>query len=276
MPSTERVSVFIEHGAGGNRVPVVLDADGLSDDEMQSIAQDTGLETAFLLRSGRPGIDGRLRYWVPNHEMTMCGHATIGTAWVLSRQAGRSDQMFTFDTLAGLVQAGANVEGGWFEQPEGRVELAAAPLVALEALGLGEDALAGLIENATAPRTKTLVPLRTRRLLDRLDPDQETVRRACDTLGSSGLYPYVVETGSVAHARQFPKSSGYREDPATGVAAAALFFALRSSGALDEDQPLTVHQGAAMGRPSRILVEPTGFSGAPGACRVRGAVHVVG
>lgn len=52
-----------------------------------------------------------------------------------------------------------------------------------------------------------------------------------------------------AEARQFPQASGYPEDAATGIAATALFGALRHDG-IDIPAAETVHvlQGCAMGR----------------------------
>lgn len=44
------------------------------------------------------------------------------------------------------------------------------------------------------------------------------------------------------------------EDPATGAAAAALGGSLRDSGLVTAPASLVVHQGVAMGRPSRIDV----------------------
>ena len=56
-------------------------------------------------------------------------------------------------------------------------------------------------------------------------------------------------------ARQFPKSSGYPEDAATGIAAAALAFGLLENGSVEaSDRLIRVRQGRAMGRPSEIAV----------------------
>ncbi len=63
--------------AGGNPVPIVLDAESLSDAQMQGLAERFGLETCFVLPA-TSDCDLRLRYWVPRHEMSMCGHATLG------------------------------------------------------------------------------------------------------------------------------------------------------------------------------------------------------
>ena len=79
-------------------------------------------------------------------------------------------------------------------------------------------------------------------------------------------------------ARQFPKSSGYPEDAATGIAAAALWGYLAQAGLVpagDPAQPAvcTVRQGEAMGCPSAIEVRAR-FSetGATEGCWLSGKV----
>ena len=77
----------------------------------------------------------------------------------------------------------------------------------------------------------------------------------CAQIGSTGLYPYALSGPHRFDARQFPRASGYPEDAATGIAAAALAFGLLRLGLVAADGPgLHVRQGRAMGRPSRIAV----------------------
>ena len=88
----------------------------------------------------------------------------------------------------------------------------------------------------------------------------------CDAIGSTGLYPYALQTdghaaGPIVFARQFPRKSGYPEDAATGIAAAALWGHLAAAGAIatgSASAPVvcTVRQGDAMGCPSAIAVRP--------------------
>ena len=79
MTALDFAHVFCHDGAGGNPTGLVLDASALSTDEMQALAQQCGHESGFVL----PPADGdkadfRFRYFVPRHEMEMCGHATVG------------------------------------------------------------------------------------------------------------------------------------------------------------------------------------------------------
>jgi predicted PhzF superfamily epimerase YddE/YHI9 len=84
-----------------------------------------------------------------------------------------------------------------------------------------------------------------------LDPDHSAIEARCAAIGSTGLYPYALNEGTAQlfEARQFPKSSGYPEDAATGIAVAALAFGLLESGLVARDAtPIRVLQGRAIGR----------------------------
>jgi PhzF family phenazine biosynthesis protein len=113
------------------------------------------------------------------------------------------------------------------------------------------------VHNARTSRVKTAIPLRDCAVLDGLAPDTTRVEELCERIGSTGLYPYAAAdpTDQMFDARQFPKSSGYPEDAATGIAASALAFVLLENGLVAADErPIQIRQGRAMGRPSRITV----------------------
>jgi PhzF family phenazine biosynthesis protein len=259
------VVVFADGPGGGNPAPVVLDARDMTDQQMQDVARASGHECAFVL----PPPDGStadvaLRFWVPGHEMEMCGHATIGAVWLLATLGTLPHDRATVWTRSGLVDATVTRRGDAVDveisQPPGRVESVPARQVdaALRVLGIGRDALADHpVVNATTSRTKTLVPLVDERALDGLRPALTEIEQVCDELGSTGLYPYAVTDAGEQRwaARQFPRSSGYPEDPATGIAAAALLFGLLDLGLVEHSpRPVTIRQGRAMGRPSAMTL----------------------
>ena len=103
----------------------------------------------------------------------------------------------------------------------------------LSVLGITSSDLAPPpIQNACANRVKTLAPLKSEAALDDLRPDYPRMKEICEQVGSTGLYPYACSDlpNQIFAARQFPKSSGYPEDAATGIAAAALAFWLLHNG----------------------------------------------
>jgi PhzF family phenazine biosynthesis protein len=215
------VVVFADGPGEGNPAPVVLDARGMSDEQMQAVARESGHESAFVLPAPEgAGTDLALRFWVPGHEMEMCGHATVGAVWLMADLGALPRDHVTISTRSGEVEAvirrhdAVAVE---ISQPPGRID--AVPPAGVDAvlrvLGIRDDALApGRVLNATTSRTKTLVPLVSEQALDEVAPDLARIEQVCDELGSTGLYPYAVtDTGHQEFAaRQFPRSSGYPED----------------------------------------------------------------
>lgn len=278
------VSVFSNGPGGGNPAPVAIDATGLSDRDMQAVAAHFGHESAFVL-GPEPGCDLRLRFFVPRHEMEMCGHATLGAVWLLHRLGKLSKDRLVIATLSGPVEAqiadaGTDDPRVEISQPPGEVTAlprdAAGEILAV--LGIGPQALAPFpILNARTSRTKTLVPLADAACLDRLAPDFARIEAVCAQIGSTGLYPFALSDprSRCFDARQFPRASGYPEDAATGIAAAALAFGLLEAGRIAvADGPIRVRQGRAMGRPSAIAVRfRTGPDGTVTGCWLGGAVR---
>lgn len=60
------------------------EGDDLTQEEMQSIAQELNLsETTFIQKAKIPEVDCRVRIFTPRCEIPIAGHPTIGTAFVI-------------------------------------------------------------------------------------------------------------------------------------------------------------------------------------------------
>jgi len=264
-PEVHLINVFPAAENGGNPAPTVARADGMSAADMQAVAQAYGHECGFVCSPpAGTDYDFSFRFWVPNHEMEMCGHASVGAVWLLDRLGMLPKDQLSIWTLSGRVDARVTRDGDGgvqieITQPKGQVETLSSPDIEAEilsVLGISSNELAPLpIQNAATSRVKTLIPLKSVAVLDGLKPDFRRVEQLCERIGSTGLYPYAALDLATRQfdARQFPKSSGYPEDAATGIAAAALAFGLLENGLVSADErPVRVRQGRAMGRPSEI------------------------
>ena len=219
------------HDVGGNPAPVWLVADALSANEMQELARSSGHESVFVLKPRDTSHRLRMRNFVPQHEMEMCGHATIAALWLLRHSNAWNGTPTAVQTASGLVH------GRWWDgmveisQPQATVRCVDPALVHEIARCLNIDAqdVATPVINASTCRVKTLIRLASTQALHALQPILEGVEPLCQRLGSTGLYPYArsPDDALTVSARQFPKSSGYPEDAATGIAAAALAWGLR-------------------------------------------------
>lgn len=264
---------------GGNSAPVWLDADGMTDTEMQSRTFATGHESAFVLRPSSPHHDLRLRYFVPLHEMEMCGHATIGALWLLHSLGRWSGKPLSIETLSGTVH-GRHSEGQVeISQPRAVIETVGEELLGeiASCLQIAPEAIVGPVLNAATSRVKTLIQLPSLQALHAVSPDYTRVGSLCERLGSTGLYPFAMqpEASAAVSARQFPKASGYPEDAATGIAATALAWGLRYLGCIGHATTfVTVRQGEAMGSPSEISVRlPLSVESPEERCWLRGGAY---
>ena len=92
MPELRRfvqVDVFTAEPLKGNPLAVVVDAAGLSDDEMAAFARWTNLsETTFLLPPTDPAADYRVRIFTPGGELPFAGHPTLGSAHAFLASGG--------------------------------------------------------------------------------------------------------------------------------------------------------------------------------------------
>jgi PhzF family phenazine biosynthesis protein len=271
MTEIKLLDVFTHMGAGGNPCPIVLDAAALSADDMRAIAAHFGHESGFVLPAAGGDVDYMFRFWVPRHEMEMCGHATIGALWALATTGQLQTGQVRIDTRSGAVTGFVDMERSddpyvEITQPVGKVvDLARDEEAAvLAALHISRADLLDLpIQNAVTSRVKTLIPMRSVDLLNKLTSDMRTTEQCCERIESTGLYPYAIEHQGDRRfeARQFPKSSGYPEDAATGIAAAALTYGLLRNGLVKADSGrITVLQGRAMNSLSEIGIR-LGFAG---------------
>ncbi|KAJ5619053.1 hypothetical protein N7510_003037 [Penicillium lagena] len=275
---------------GGNPTTIFLGADDLSPSQMQSLTKKNGHECGFVL-SGQAGEHAdchlTLRYWVPNHEMEMCGHATVGAIWVMDRLGLLpATDTLRISTRSGVVEAQVlKGEDGSpavrVSQPAGSVEDLPSDQVLdiASCLGITEGDLAPSykVQNGRTSRTKTLIPLKSREILEWLNPNPDFVREICEKIDSTGLYPYAVldAQDQLVEARQFPRSSGYAEDPATGIAAAALTFGLLDNTVFSREttKPIRIRQGWTMGKRSEIQVHLRRNSGKLSGCWISGKVR---
>jgi PhzF family phenazine biosynthesis protein len=242
----------------------------MSSADMQDVARRFGRESGFVFSPKSGDYDFSFRFFVPNHKMEMCGHATIGALWVLMRQGRLPADTVRIETRSGPVTGFVTV--GSDGQPAVEITQPAGKVVPLRrdeeaevllVLGIGREALAPLpVHNAVTSRVKTLIPINDRERLNKLVTSASDVEAVCRRIGSTGLYPYSTLDAEARtfEARQFPRSSGYPEDAATGIAAAALVFGLLNDRSVaPDDRLIRVLQGRAMGRLSEIRVR-VGFA----------------
>jgi PhzF family phenazine biosynthesis protein len=211
------VDAFTAHVFAGNPAGVVPLESWLPDERMRQIAFENGLsETAFFVRTGPARF--HLRWFTPNVEVDLCGHATLASAFVVFHELGQSGDSITFDSRSGPLHvtrlASGELELDFPSSPPTRddsPELRAAVVAALggaEVQWLGRspwDLFAVLSDPAAVAA---------------LAPDFNRVH----ALGHRGLSVSAAggPRGIDFVSRWFGPQSGVAEDPVTGSAHCAL------------------------------------------------------
>src|SRR4051812_34520274 len=103
--SLVQLDVFSSEPLQGNALAVVLDARGLSDQQMQAFAKETNLsETTYVFprdaaTESQRGV--RVRIFTVQEELPFAGHPTLGTAFAL--RAGSTNKTIVLDLNVGKV-----------------------------------------------------------------------------------------------------------------------------------------------------------------------------
>ncbi|NUK80395.1 PhzF family phenazine biosynthesis isomerase [Streptomyces lunaelactis] len=266
-PEVLRYTAFSSDAEGGNPAGVVLDASGLGDADMLSIAADLGYsESAFLSAppaglGGEPGRAFTIRYFSPKAEVPFCGHATVATAIALGERIGTGDLLFA--TRAGTVPVTVSEEGGTLRAALTTVEPHSEDIADVDLA----EALAALdwpaadLDPALPPRIAfagarhLVLAAATRERLADLAYDFERLEAVMRRLDLTTVQLVWRESENVFHVRDPFPVGGVVEDPATGAAAGAFGAYARELGLVPEAAVLTLHQGEDMGRPGVLTVE---------------------
>ena len=96
-----QVDAFTDHVFGGNPAAIVPLEEWLSDDKMQKIAMENNLsETAFFVKQGDSFF---IRWFTPEIEIDLCGHATLASAHVIFKHFNYEQDMIQFKYAQGLL-----------------------------------------------------------------------------------------------------------------------------------------------------------------------------
>ena len=100
------VDAFTNSAFKGNPAGVCVLEEKISEDIMQKIATENNLpETAFVCKCGD---DYELRWFTPKFEIDLCGHATLATAFVISKFIDTNAKTINFITKSGRLEVRCN------------------------------------------------------------------------------------------------------------------------------------------------------------------------
>ena len=256
------VDAFTDRIFGGNQAGVVLLRDGQAfpnDRLMQQIAAELKhSETAFVRRINPNTF--QLRYFTPEGEVPLCGHATVSAFTVLREQGWIVIGEYLAQTQSGALDVSVEADQIWLRMPQGEI---VKKLSSEEA-----ERVYAAYQISKEDRPKELppaivkvglpdimLPVNTKRALDHATQDRDEVILLTRELGLVGVHMFCSseEASTTAYCRNFAPLFGIDEESATGTSNASLTHLLLQRGLV---KPGTINrfvQGEAMGKPSVIL-----------------------
>lgn len=259
------VDAFTTSPLEGNAAGLILDAEGLSSRQMQTIATELGAsETAFL--SPSTTADRQIRFFTPTQEVDLCGHATIASHAVLHQEGLIETGSHSVETNVGLVDVEIGEDDTvWMSQQDPAVTVIDADLSRFAtALGVAQSTLVDIGADAPVARATTglpwlMVPVNFLEHVGTADPDMSAIEALSDEYDVAGVYAFsfdTVEAASTLHARAFAPAAGVPEDPVTGTASGACAAYLREINAFDGAFPdeMRFEQGHFLQRDGHVRV----------------------
>jgi len=269
----EIVDVFAPRAFTGNPLAVVHDADALSTEQCQALADEFHLsETSFLCAPTAPGASYRVRIFTPYAELPFAGHPSVGAAHTLVRTGRLAAGTLRQECGAGVLDVVVDDEGATLSGGTPTLDDGPAAEELARALGLSSDDLTGVpVEVAGCGLPFAYLSVRPD-AVDRAVPHPAALRDLAVGEGVSVLSWDA--TTATAYARVFAADLAWGEDPATGSAALGAGVWLVETGLLagEGTTSFTVRQGEAMGRPSVLECTVTAAAGKATDATVRGTV----
>ncbi len=253
----KQVDVFTAVPYKGNPVAVVLDGAGLSDAEMQTLANWTNLsETTFVLPATDPAADYRVRIFTPRAELPFAGHPTLGTAHAVIEAglAAPKDGRLVQQCAVGLVDLTVGADGLSFKlpryalselsDPEATAWIGAAVKGAAQAVDVGPVWLVAQLAGIAA--------------LESLAHDEVRLASYYVPRGMTGATLFAVDGDRVV-VRSFAPGDGIPEDPVCGSGNGAVAAFRLAAGQVGNGDSYVASQGRQVGRDGYVSVR---FDGA--------------
>lgn len=207
-----QVDAFADALFGGNPAAVVPLKKWLPDHTLQQLAAENNLsETAFFVPSEKKKLDYEIRWFTPQVEVDLCGHATLASAYVIFSLLKAKKRVVTFLSQSGTLKVRRTPTQLLMDFPAWHPQKTDAyPLNLAEMLGVNE--IVGVYRNRD-----WLVELPTEQDVSNAEPDFNALKKL-------GAMIIITAPGAQVDfvSRFFAPSTGVDEDPVTGSAHAQL------------------------------------------------------
>jgi PhzF family phenazine biosynthesis protein len=203
-----QVDAFASRLFSGNPAAVIPLQHWLSDELMQTIALENNLsETVFFVPSKTSTADYDIRWFTPEIEINLCGHATLASAFILFSMLGFDKDVLRFKSKSGILSITKKNELITMDFPSWKPERLDVYHDSLAEI-LGHPVITGVYQNRDV-----LIELETEDDVKNCMPDFTLMKKHFDKM-------IITAPGKKADfvSRFFAPGAGINEDPVTGSA----------------------------------------------------------
>ena len=262
--------VFTSTPTKGNALAVVVDAQELTESEMQAFAAWTNLaETTFLLPPTDPQADYKLKIFTTVREMLFAGHPTLGScaAWLHAGGQPKNSKLIKQECGIGIVDIDMTASPPAFVAPKTSIE----PIDShhldeiIRVLEINPNSIVQTAQLNNGPVWQVI--------------ELETAQDVLNVNASAVRWPEFKSIGLIAshsannecdyEVRMLAPSSGMSEDPITGSLNSALAVWLHAQGRLENE--IVVAQGTNINRHGRVYIK----TDTDGRILIGGQTHIL-
>ncbi len=203
-----QIDAFTSTLFGGNPAAVIPLDKWLDDTLMQTLALENNLsETVFFVPSKNADADFDIRWFTPEVEINLCGHATLASAYVLFEILGFDKKVVVFNSKSGPLKISRNASVYQMDFPSWKPERISDYAPELQSI-LGDQEIVGVYKYRDI-----LVELINEDAVRKCDPDFTLMKKYFDKM-------IITAPGREVDfvSRFFAPGAGINEDPVTGSA----------------------------------------------------------
>jgi PhzF family phenazine biosynthesis protein len=226
-----QIDAFTKEKFKGNPAGVVINADGLDDEQMLKISRElNNSETAFLFSPDCNDYDGIIRYFTPKIEVPTCGHATIASLYAKALEENPGSKTIKMKTKVGVLNFEIKKTTNDYKMfmTQGKIEYGnyisgRLKEKLLNALGIVVEEIESNcpLQMVSTGHSKVMIGIKSRKKLNEIKPDFKELIELSKQINCNGYFVFTFDSESsdiLTYGRMFAPIIGVPEDPVTGNA----------------------------------------------------------
>lgn len=255
---------FVSKNGGGNKAAVVFDDIGMSESQMLRITKKNNFsETAFIDFRKSDENKYMIRYFTPEEEVDICGHAALASFHLLKQLGYLKGSKAYHSTKAGELKVLIDSDKILIEMKKPELVMKLDKEIVMGTIDIEADKIVtgkdGLIDVISTGLRDIILEVSDIDTLRNMNIKKDNMISVCQKYNLVGMHVVsreTIEKDSDFCCRNFAPAVGVDEESATGTSnASLLYYMMKSNNSFDRSKVYKVEQGYFMDSPSNIFVK---------------------